>query len=288
MLLSVRERARRDFEEDARRFRAVAHLPVAAAAPPTHVPPSARENRALRLLVAAGARAMRAAAEANRTADSLILREAAAVSATPAASDAASRRRLQQIIPSYQPGASYAGVWDGWLSANAPAMSAYQSFRDNNFGNVLQWWCSHGQPTQSQFSTGYYGDTDTTSDNDFWSNNGPDLSNDDTNVGVWSWRHHGDALPYGTSHPLSDDLYYFYSPEKADYADAYAQYFIANGNNFVSACSTFSIEDLTVSCATCVSAHPQPRPHPHGASHPTLSPALARSAARRPRSTRRG
>jgi hypothetical protein len=254
MLHSMREQARRDFEEDARSFRAEAHLPVAAAAPPTHAPPSAREERALRLLVAAGARAMRAAAEANRTADSLILREAAAVSATPAASDAASRRRLQQIIPSYQPGASYAGVWDGWSSALAPAGSAYHSFRTNNYGNVLQWWCNHGKPTQSQFTTSYYGDTDTAYDVEFWSNNGPDLSIDDPNVGVWSWRHHGNALPDSASHVMSDD----YSTDRADYADAYVQYFMRNGPNDPTACSAYSIEDLTVSCATRASARLPP------------------------------
>ena len=254
MLLSVREQARRDFEEDARRFRAMAHLPVAAAAPPTHVPPSAREERALRLLVAAGARAMRAASEANRTADSLILRVAAAVSSTPAASDAASRRRLQQMIPSYQPGASYAGVWDGWSSALAPAGSAYHSFRTNNYGNVLLWWCSHGKPTQTQFTTSYYGDTDAAYDIEFWSNNGPDLSSDDPTVGVWSWRHHGNALPDSASHVMSDD----YSTDRADYADAYVQYFMRNGPSDPMACSAYSIEDLTVSCATRASAHLPP------------------------------
>ncbi len=281
MLLSVREQARRDFEEDARRFRAEAHLPVAAAAPPTHAPPLAREERALRLLAASGARAMLAALEANRTADSLILREAAAVSATPAASGAATVRRLQQSIPSRQPGAVYNGVWYGWYSANAPAVSDYQSFRTNNYGNVLQWWCSHGKPTQAQFSTSYYGDPDAAYHISSWLNNGPDLSSDDSSVGVWSWRHHGDALPDSASHVVSDD----YSTDRTDYRDAYAQYFLQQHANLASACTTFSIEDLTVSCATCAFATSL---LPSQCIRAVPFPLRFHSIARRPRSTQRG
>ena len=181
-------------------------------------------------------------------ADSLILREAAGESLSPVPSGTATARRLQQPIPSNQPGAVYYGAWAGWTTGNAPEESVYQSFRENNYGNVLQWWCSHGQPTTSQFFTSYYGDTDDVAyDTDFWLNNGPDLSNDDPTAGVWSWRHHNNALPYGTSHPRSDDPSYYYSPDKADYQDSYAQYFIKNPTSFAAACATYSIEDLTVS-----------------------------------------